>query len=176
MTLVLDQTWLRAWADSGVSFPIRQRNSIDLPAGRMLVYYESQVSVPVSDALLYLFDPMGNRILPTRPDGDHSYRLWHNNWNGRALWEVEIPRADRYEFICYNNSVLSDDLVPADDRVVFLKQPSVTEVKTVRAFIQVTGASVTLILILGFYLLHIAAVQRQPDADDSGQHTAGTLS
>lgn len=59
---------------------------------------------------------------------------------------------------------------------MFLKQSnSVTEVKTVRA-IQITGASVTLILILGFYLLHIAAVQRRPDADATGQHTAGTLS
>ena len=94
--------------------------------------------------------------------GDLNYRLLLTGWSGRALWRVNIPAAGAYGMICNNHNFMSDADIPADDRVVFLKQPdSFKEVKTVRTIIQVTGATITMTAVILFYLLHSLTLQKR---------------
>lgn len=161
-TLTADQLWLLNWSRSGVGFPIGQRATIQLPAGATRVYYESPVAVPISDATLRVLDADEER-LPTRtPSGDDNYRLMFSGWSGRALWEVNVPTAGTYAIICHNHNFMSDKDIPADDRVVFLKDPNqFSEVKTVRTIIQVTGATITMTAVIILYMLHSLTLQRR---------------
>lgn len=155
ITLGVDQVFLKSWASSGRSFPIGEKATIDLPPGESLVWYESTFSVPGGDVTLYLFDADGERIKPTKPEGDLSYGLLLGGQSGRALWQLNLPRAGRYEFTAFNHNFESDRLVPAEDRVVFLKTPnSLTEVTFMRKLIQITGATASITLVILLYILH----------------------
>lgn len=168
-TLGLDQFWLYNWSRSGVAFPIGQRVSIQLPAGLTRVYYESPVAVPTGDATLRVFDAESERLPVKQPIGDASYRLLFSGWSGRSLWEVDIPAAGTYQIACYNHNYMNDKDIPAEDRVVFLKEPNnFTEVKTVRTFIQVTGATITMTAVIVLYLLHSLALQRRKKLANAG--------
>lgn len=161
-TLAADQLWLQNWWRSGVSFPIGQRTPVQLPAGPTRVYYESPVAAPVGDATLRIFDADNERLKVTSLDGAENYRLMFTGWSGRALWEVDIPAAGTYEMVCHNHNFLVDEDIPADDRVVFLKDPnSFKEVKTVRTIIQVTGATITMTAVIVLYLLHSLTLQKR---------------
>ncbi len=161
-TLGLDQIWLNNWVNSGNTFAIGQRVSTHLPAGTTRVYYESAVAVPVGDASLRVIDADGERMPVRLLDGDENYRLLFSGWSGRALWEVNVPAAATYEIVCHNHNFMSDADIPAEDRVVFLKQPdSFKEVKTFRTIIQVTGATITMTAVIILYLLHSLTLQRR---------------
>lgn len=161
-TLAADQLWLLNWSRSGVPFPISQRVPLHLPPGPTLVYYESPVAVPTTDATLRVFDVDGERLPVKTTAGDASYHLFFTGWSGRALWEVDVPVAGDYEILCHNHNFLSDRDIPADDRVVFLKEPnSFREVKTVRTIIQVTGATITMTAVIVLYLLHSLTLQKR---------------
>lgn len=160
VTLTIDQMWLSAWAKSGKHFPISQFGTVDLPAGQTLVYYESPFSVPVGDATLFITNPEGERVRPIMLADDMSYRMMLTGWSGRALWKLDITQPGPHRFRCSNHSVESDADIPAEDRVAFLKQPdSLTEVTNVRKFIQITGATATLTLVIAFYVLHGLALR-----------------
>lgn len=161
-TLGLDQAWLRSWVNSGRSYPLSQRLTIDLPPGKSLVYYESPDGVPMENANLQLYDSDGDRLPVARPSHDISYRMMFGGMSGRALWQIDIPRAGQFTFICYNFNFTSDREIPPDDRVVFLKQPdSIEQVGLVRSLIQVTGATITVTLVILLYTLHGIAVYRR---------------
>lgn len=161
-TLGLDQLWLNNWVNSGQSFAIGQRASIQLPAGTARVYYESGVAVPVGDASLRVLDADGERMPVRALEGDENYRLLFTGWSGRALWEITIPANGTYEMVCHNFNFMSDADIPPEDRVVFLKTPdSFREVKTFRTFIQVTGATITMTAVIILYLLHSLTLQRR---------------
>jgi hypothetical protein len=155
VTLTVDQLWLRSWMESGKAFPIGQRCSVELHKGQSLVYYESPVGVPVGDVILYMLDPDGNRVLARAPETDISYRLWLNGWSGRALWKLDLPRDGTYTFRCFNDNFERESDMPIDDRIVFAKTPdSLAHVSLVRTLIQVTGATMTMTLVIVFYVLH----------------------
>lgn len=161
-TLGLDQLWLSNWSRSGVAFPIGQRASVQLPAGPTLVYYESPVAAPVGDVTLRILDADGERLRVGEPDSDLNYQLLFTGWSGRALWRVDVPAAATYSMVCHNHNFMSDADIPAEDRVVFMKEPdSFAEVKTVRTIIQVTGATITMTAVIILYLLHSLTLQRR---------------
>ena len=161
-TLTIDQMWLGSWLRSGKHFPINQFATVELPAGPTLVYYESPVSVPVSDATLFMTDPEGERVRPINLIEDVSYRMLLSGWSGRALWKLDITVPGPYRFRCSNHNYQADSDVPADDRVAFLKNPQhVQEVTTVRKFIQITGATVTVTLVIALYILHGLALRKR---------------
>jgi hypothetical protein len=162
LTLGLDQLWLHNWARSGVSLPIGQRTPVNLPSGPTIVYYESPVAVPVADATLRVFDADDERIRVNALDGSLNYRLLLSGWSGRALWEVDAPAAGGYTLVCHNHNFLSDSEIPAEDRVVVLKQPnSFKDVALVRTIIQVTGATLTMTSVIILYLLHSLALKKR---------------
>jgi len=161
LTLGLDQAWLHTWSESGRKFPIGQRSTIQLPPGESLVWYESPYRVPVADVTLYMVDPNGDRITPAHPSGDISYTLMLGGMSGRALWKMNVPRAGTYEFTCFNHNFASDSQIPVEDRVVFLKTPdTLAEANLFRKFIQITGATASITLVIVFYVLHGLALRR----------------
>lgn len=185
VTLTLAEVWLRNWMRSGVNYPIGQRVSAQLPAGKLLVYYESPVAVPVdgdSSATLKVFDadkdPIPVRALrrygSTGSSESMDYRLWLTGWSGRALWEIDVPAAGTYTLVCHNHSVLSDKDIPADDRAVLLRQPpSFAQVRTVRVFILVTGATITMTAVIALYTLHMLALRKRRRLAAEGQSPVG---
>lgn len=174
VTLTLAQLWLNAWMHSGKAFPIGQHAVIDLPEGRSLVYYESPVSVPVGDVTLRLLDSDGERVPMAKPDKDISYSLMLTGWSGRALWRLTVPQAGRYSFTCSNHNFAYDEEIPADDRVVFLRRPdSLAEVQLVQIFIEVTGATITIMLVMFFYIMHGLALRRHRMAQASALLSQG---
>jgi hypothetical protein len=161
-TLGLDQLWLHNWAKSGNAYPINQRLRIELPPGKSLVYYESAESVPSANVTLYLLDSEGDRVYVKSPAKDVSFRMLLGGWSGRALWQLDLPRAGVFTFACYNHNFASDRDIPLDDRIVFLKHPdSVEDVGIVRSLIQVTGATITMTLVIVLYLLHGIAIYKR---------------
>ena len=167
-TLAIDQLWLLNWSRSGVAFPVGQRSQVQLPPGLTRVYYESPVAVPVGDATLRVLDSDDERLPVRNLDGEDNYRLLFSGWSGRALWEVNVPAAGTYGLIGHNYNFENDKDIPADDRVVFLKQPnSFSEVKTVRTIIQVTGATITMTAVIILYLLHSLTLQKRRKAATS---------
>jgi hypothetical protein len=181
VTLGSGQVWLENWSRTGQQFPIGRRESLQLPAGPTLVYYESLVAVPMdgdSSARLRVATADGE-LLPIRPlrqydDGDSGqsmdYRLWFTGWSGRALWEVNVPHEGRYSVVCHNHSVMSDKDIPADDRVVFLREPNSFElVRKVRTFILVTGATLTMTAVILLYALHNLALRKRKSQRAAGE-------
>jgi len=154
-TLGLDHLWLKSWADSGQGFRVGRQWTANLPQGQTLVYYESKARAPIGDVTLYITDSDGERVRALPLEADINYRLWFNQWSGRALWQLDLPRADQYQFRCSNHNFAYDSDVPADDRVVFFRTPdSLAEVSFTRKIIQGTGAAITIGLIILFYFLH----------------------
>jgi hypothetical protein len=154
--------WLHNWWRSGISIPIGQRSRVQLPAGTMLVYYESPVAVPAGDAVLRAFDGNDDPVPVKRLDGSMDYRLLLSGWSGRAMWEITIPQAGSYTMVCNNYTVFSDADLPAEDRVALLKRPdSFRQVALVRTFVQVTGATLTMTAVLTLYLLHSLTLQKR---------------
>jgi hypothetical protein len=161
-TIALDQLWLSAWASSGKAFPVGRRALVELPAGESLVYYESPVAAPRQDVTLRLFDENDDYVPLRSPGKDISYSLLFTGWTGRALWKVNVPKAGPYGVLCLNHNYEFDSDIPADDRVVFLKNPnSLDEVKFVRTVIQITGATIVGVLVIVFYLLHGVALAKR---------------
>jgi hypothetical protein len=162
LTLTVDQMWLASWFDSGRHFPIGPFATVDLPAGSTLVYYESPVQAPVADVGLYMTDPDGERIRAMNMIDDINYRILLSGWSGRALWKLDVKNPGPHRFRCSNHNYASDDEVPAEDRVTFLKSPQhVQDVSMVRKFIQITGATATVTLVISLYILHGLALRKQ---------------
>ena len=59
--MTLDQMWIFQWGESGIRFPVGERQTITLPKGRTMVYYESPHSVPSGPVTFTLFHPDGRR-------------------------------------------------------------------------------------------------------------------
>jgi len=166
-TLALSEMWVRNWMRTGVSKTVGVWEKVKLPAGKVLVYYESRVAVPTVDsdglrADLKVFDAERERMKVTTLDGHLNYHLRLLDWSGIALWEVDVPAAGEYTLVCNNYNVLSDRDIPADDRIVFLRDPpSFHDVKKGRIFILVTGATITMTGVIVFYALHNLALQKR---------------
>ena len=165
LVLAMDQVWLSSWVNSGKSFPIAQRFNVDLPAGESLVYYESRVGVPRDSVTLYLWDPDGERIFVTQIPDDISYYVWLSGWSGRALWRLNLPSPGQYSIKCDNHNYPSDKDIPADDRVVFVKQPdSLDSFSGTRKAMQVAGGSFVFVIAVVFYVLHGRALAKRKAA------------
>lgn len=162
LVLALDQMWLSSWVSSGRSFPIAQRYNIDLPAGESLVYYESREGVPRDSVTLYIWDPDSERIFVRPLVDDISYHAWLTGWSGRALWRLNLPAAGQYSIKCDNHNYPSNQDIPADDRIVFLKQPdSLEDFSGVRKTVQVLGGSIVFVVAVSLYVLHGRALAKR---------------
>jgi hypothetical protein len=168
-TIIIDQVWLNAWVNSGKHFPVGQWSAVELPPGSTLVYYESPESVPLSDATLFLTDPEGDRVRTAQITEDINYRVLLSGWSGRALWRLNISKPGVYRFRCSNHNFEDDSQIPAEDRLTFLKSPAtLSEVTAVRKFIQITGATITMTVVVMLYLMHGLALKRR-DNGHGGQ-------
>jgi hypothetical protein len=171
-TIIVDQVWLNDWVSSGKHFPINQWTTTELPLGTTLVYYESPVSVPVGDVSLHLIDPDEERVRVTQLGEDINFRVLVSGWSGRALWRLNITKPGPYRFRCSNHNFASDSDVPADDRITFAKTPpELSDATAIRKFIQITGATVTMTLVIFFYLLHGLALKRKRSAEQGETST-----
>lgn len=157
-TLLVDRAQLRRWGESGVAIPLGQPYAVDLPAGDMLVYYESSERVPTNNVLLAMRDAEGRIMRGRRPGEDNSYRLRGDGWSGRALWEYRDLEAGEYTVVVNNPHYASDEEIPERDRVVFAKQPNaLADVLANRRRVHVIGIALTLTLAAAFYGAHIWA-------------------
>ena len=162
LTLTLDQLWVLQWGESGLRFPVGERQTITLPQGRSMVYYESPHSVPSGPVTFTLFHPDGRRVRVQMIPEDVSYKILMTGGSGRAFWELSIMRPGEYSFETSNDSVLSDEDVPPEDQIVFLKTPnSLAEVQAFQKNIRITGASISIVLLTLFYLKHIVTLKKR---------------
>ena len=162
-TLLLGQLWLEQWARTGQRAAIGLDQTIDLPAGRILVYYESTIAVPeIGTASLSVFDPYGRRVRPAIPAEDHTFQMMFSDRCGRALWELDVVEPGAHIVRCFNVNFASDTDVPTGDCIVFGKQPgTVAQTLVVRKTILIIGAGITLLLAAILYIIHGAALRKR---------------
>ncbi len=161
ITLSLDQLWVLQWGESGLRFPVGGRQTITLPKGRSIVYYESPHSVPSGPVTFTLFNPDGRRIRVPMISEDISYKIMLTGVSGRAFWQLSTMRPGEYSFETSNDSVLSDEDVPPEDQIVFLKSQTLAEVQAFQKVIRITGASISILLLTIFYLKHIVTLKKR---------------
>jgi hypothetical protein len=163
MTLLLGQLWLEQWARTGQRAAIGLDQTVDLPAGRILVYYESDIAVPeIGTAALSVFDPYGRRVRPAVPAEDHTFQMMLSDRCGRALWDLDILEPGEHIVHCSNLNFASETGAPAGDRIVFGKQPgTVAQALVVRKTILIIGAGITLVLAAILYIIHGAALRKR---------------
>jgi hypothetical protein len=166
-TLLMGQLWLERWAGTGQRAEVGLEQTVDLPAGETLVYYESAHAVPAhGTATLSVLDPYGRRVRPIVPAKNHDFRMRFSDWSGRALWKLEILEPGAHTVRCFNVNFVSDDDIPAGDRIVFGKEPgTLGEAMAVRKVILIVGAVATLVLAAVLYIMHGVALQRRRAAD-----------
>ena len=165
ITMTLDQMWILQWGESGIRFPVGGRQTITLPQGRSLVYYESPHSVPSGPVSFSLIHPDGRRVRVPMITKDINYKILLTGISGRAFWELRIREPGDYSFETSNDSVLSDDDVPPEDKIVFLKSPnSLSEAKAFQKIIRITGASISIVVLTIFYLLHFVTLKKRAAA------------
>jgi hypothetical protein len=161
-TLSIDQLWVLQWIDSGIHFRVGVMVKASLPAGETLVYYESPATVPAADVQLRLLNGTGNVVSLGKPSGDISYGSLATGWSGRALWILDASEAATYDLVCYNHTYERDEDRPPDDRVTFFKTPnSLDQMKFVRTLVQVTGATITMTMVIVCYVLHGLTLQKR---------------
>ncbi|MDY7108026.1 MAG: hypothetical protein SYC29_05260 [Planctomycetota bacterium] len=167
VTLLLGQLWLEQWARTGQRAAIGRDQTVDLPAGEMLVYYESNIAVPeVGSAKLAVRDPYGRRVRPTIPAEDNTFQMMLSDRCGRALWELNVVEPGEHTVRCFNVNFASDTDVPPGDRLVFGKQPgTVAQALVVRKTILIIGAGITLLLAAFLYIIHGVALQKRRAAE-----------
>lgn len=174
LTLILDQLWIIQWSKTGMHFPVGERQTVALPAGKSLVYYESPHSVPSSLATLQLYDLEGNRSRLPLLREDINYKIRLTGISGRALWEVDIPQPGEYRFIVSNENVLSDEDIPPEDQIVFLKSPnSLLTAKFIQNVIRFTGLGITAVLFIIFYLLHYLTINKRKSREQEAEQFEG---
>ncbi len=161
ITLTLDQLWVLQWGESGVRFPVGGRQTITLDKGRSIVYYESPHSVPSGPVTFTLFTPDGRRTRVPMILENTSYKIMLTGLSGRAFWQLNTMRPGEYSFETSNDSVLSDDDVPPEDKIVFMKSQTLAEVQAFQKVIRITGASISIVLLTIFYLKHIVTLKKR---------------
>ncbi len=168
-TLIISEGQIRHWAkETGSAIPVGQWGDVDLDYGEFIVYYESPVQVP-TEYLFQVVDQYGDRMRPTPPPENESYRLLLDGWSGKAVGVLKIEEAGTYRLRCSNASVVSDADIPAEDRIVLMKTPRTwAEASQVRKQILVIGASITFAVFLILYIIH-GLVLRARSRRDGGQ-------
>jgi hypothetical protein len=175
-TLLMDQLWIVHWSRSGQQFLVGERQSVLLPAGKSLVYYESPYSVPTSLATLQVYDLDGNRSrVPLYAHSeDVNFNIRFTGLSGRAMWELDTPQDGEYRFIVTNENVLSDEDIPPEDRIVFLKSPnSLVTAKFIQNVIRFTGLGITTVMFILFYLLHYLTVGKRKNQNQETEEFEG---
>lgn len=170
-TLLAAHVWMAHWAGTGVHLPVGQRTRIALPAGETMVFYESLYTVPSSLASLHIVSPEGERIHPETFDGDDNYRIRGSGLSGRALWRVYLPIDGIYDIGCYNSNYLSNDAIPADDRVAMFKEPNTLHAAgLIQTGIHIGGGTITVVFATALYTLHALSLKRRRlhEADSDG--------
>ena len=73
-----------------------------------------------------------------------------------------MPQAGWYTVLCHNHNYEQESDVPATDRLAFAKKPdTLAQAKTFRRVIQITGATITVLLVVVFYVMHGIAMNRR---------------
>jgi hypothetical protein len=168
-TLGIDHWWMGRWINSGDFVPVGGRATVLLEPGRVLAYYESVEAVPQPGmAHLHVIAPAGNRlpIMPAYDDAD--YAIVRHGWTGRLLWEFHAPESGIYDIGGYNNHYLSDDDIPAGDRIVIGRSPELlAEAMATRNMLRTTGVGLTMLLVVSLYVVHVRAVGNLTKLDRS---------
>jgi hypothetical protein len=161
MTYAVGEASLDVWVASGLKFPIGHRHMVELPAGPVTLYYESDASTPM-DVHVSLLDPYGERIALRVPQVRSRTSFECQGRYFRTLYEADVPERGEYELGCYNLSVGSDAQVPAGDRVVLGKvPPRHDDAIDARRLMHIIGATLTVVPAIGMYVLHGVALHRR---------------
>jgi hypothetical protein len=162
LTLLLDQMSIRSWAYSGIRRPIGNEQIVDLPAGELLVYYESPDYVPGQPVYFSIRSADGNRIPYGTPTSDNNFALLMSGWSGRAMWQIDLPEPTRCEVIVLNDMPEFEDEDRSKHQVVFAKQPAtLAEATRNRRIIQYLGAGLTIGLAIALYIVHGVTLSRR---------------
>lgn len=162
-TLGLSHVWIMHWSRTGQAFSLGDWHRIELEAVPTLAYYESPHSVPEQqlDCSITLKDPYGDPMPKMIPTEDSSFRVMLTGWSGRALWEFDLVEPGEYEFRCVRQNVRSDEDVPTEDRIVFLKEPQdLAAVHGRQKLIKIVGGAITVAIATLLYVFHGLALRR----------------
>lgn len=160
-TLVMARAWVRSWVDSGIKLPVGSAAQVRVPADRLqsLVFYESDETVP-GNVRLDIRDRFGERYRVRVPADDQGFEV--DGRHGRALFHLDLPEPGVYDVRCLNPNYASDDEVPVDDAIVFLKDPDSKDgMLAGRRVLVAVGASVTVAVTLLLYVLHGVTLLRR---------------
>jgi hypothetical protein len=139
---------------------------VELPAGDMLVYYETAGPIPDENVLLFVKNADGTQV-PVRPNSneDNDYRLDLSGWTGRPLWQLNGLSAGTHRIVAYASRHLRDEPTSTAERVVFAKHPNtIDEVDRWRKRIQVIGGTITLAIAITLYICHAFSLHRRKKA------------
>lgn len=168
VTLGAGYFWLDYWADTGVHIPIGVRHTVELPYGTTTLYYETGGNVPARNPLIKIRDPYGAWITPAPPPEAENFRMMFTGWSGRAVGRLVVDEEGSYTLLCNSPDAFSNEEIPVDDRLTMLKQPdTLSEARTIHKAILVTGASITILITLICYTLHLVTLHRRTVAHQS---------
>lgn len=167
--------WANHWATTGIEFEVGRILDAELPAGDTVVYYQSVQPVPPRTGYtepihLRLIDPYEDLVPLSSITDDASYEL--GGRHGRAVFQAKLPVAGIYKLRCSNNAVSSDADTPAEDRIIFFRQPStLAEMSTVQRVMQVIGGTTTVALAIVLYIIHGVTLHRRNHPTPSGERS-----
>jgi len=165
-TLLMAHQTVRDWAYSGIRIPVGDWYDVDLPAGDVLVYYESAVSLPTANVELTLRDRRGQYIGSHHPDNANEFKLISADWAGRSLWELSIPESDTYTAQAVNYNISREDEDRSGDSIVFAKQPTaLSDAMRRRNTTLAVGAAVTIVLAAALYVVHGFSLRHDRSAE-----------
>jgi len=158
------------WIDEGDPYPIGRLNTMELPEGRVVFFFESPEIVPGN--------PDGVQIYIRRPDGEplsseriedvpiseaESYGprpfLPRRRVFGRPLWAVDVPASGVYEVRVTNNL---EEQNMREDRIVVGKTPqSFAAMKKRNDQLKIAGLSITGAVFVLLYIMHGVSLSRR---------------
>ncbi len=169
LTLLAGQAWILVWAGSGLRFTVGNSHNVDLPAGPVIVYYESSAGVPSANVDFVIYDDPQNPIYRKTVTESNSFKTLIGGRSGRSLWELDVPEAGQFEFKSSNDNISAEGEDRSGDRIVFLKQPAtLAEAEKIRKVILITGGSITILFVIIFYIMHGIALRSAAEDKRSG--------
>jgi hypothetical protein len=164
LTFLLAHNYKLQWAQSGQRLKFGTTYEIELSPEQspVILFYETASSEASSgDVVMTVYDPFGERVTRMAA-GSEEDSFVISGWHGYPTRQLPLDEAGVYQIKCSNVAYGSDADVPADDRVVLLKQPPrTTEMLANYRVILVIGASITMVLAIALYIAHGIALSRR---------------
>lgn len=159
-TFILSQQIMPSWAESGSGHPVGTPFRETMPEGEHYIYYQSNVSVPFPDQVRLVVSSSIDESMEIKRIDDseietHTFAV--GDIQGRALYKMTVKDADTYSF-----KATMFGLGEPGDQLVVLKDPqTVADARSQRMMTLILGLALTLVLFIGFYIVHGVTLSRQ---------------